>query len=348
MLNHPNAQILNKVGNHHQIGGIETSIIDNGKAKGVRIAWINTGAGLRYKVVLDRAMDIADAHFNQHNLSWISHVGIASSAKTGIYKDNWLEKFGGGLLTTCGLSHVGASEEDEYGQRGLHGDIGYEPAEIITIKQPNLLEEKSIMSITGITKETSSFGKHLELRRTIYSILGEAAIYIEDEVTNVSYSKIPHMFMYHCNFGWPLIDEGTLIDWEGNWEPRGTSSDSYIFNNNNNFKNCLPPVEESNEFNGEACVFVDIKPNEKGICKTSIINHKLNLMVEISFNKKELPWFTNWLHFKKGEYVVGLEPGTNPPIGQAKARKDNSLIFLKPHETRKYNIKITVKNSDKI
>ena len=59
-----------KVGNSSQVGGIETSVLDNGPGKGTRIAWVNTGAGLRYKVVVDRGLDLADAFYfvadNQH------------------------------------------------------------------------------------------------------------------------------------------------------------------------------------------------------------------------------------------------------------------------------------------
>jgi len=65
-----------KVSNVHQLGGIETAVLDNGAGRGSRIAWINTGGGLRFKVVLDRAMDIADAFYHQHSLAWISHLGI--------------------------------------------------------------------------------------------------------------------------------------------------------------------------------------------------------------------------------------------------------------------------------
>jgi hypothetical protein len=40
-----------KISNPAQLGGIETSVLDNGTARGTRIAWINTGSGLRYKVI---------------------------------------------------------------------------------------------------------------------------------------------------------------------------------------------------------------------------------------------------------------------------------------------------------
>ncbi|OYX95623.1 MAG: hypothetical protein B7Y76_09555 [Sphingobacteriia bacterium 35-40-5] len=50
------------------------------------------------------------------------------------------------------------------------------------------------------------------------------------------------------------------------------------------------------------------------------------------------------MHYGKGEYVVGLEPGTNPPIGQSRARRQNELILLAPGESRKYELEIQVLN----
>ena len=127
----------NKISNHTQLGGIETSVLDNGAGRGTRIAWINTGTGLRYKVVLDRAMDIADAFYNQHSLAWISHAGVTSPQPMADKGIDWLRTFGGGLLTTCGLSHVGSPETDAFGERGVHGLISNIPAELESIVQPD-------------------------------------------------------------------------------------------------------------------------------------------------------------------------------------------------------------------
>ena len=162
----------NKVGNPAQLGGIETAILDNGAGRGTRIAWINTGTGLRYKVVIDRAMDIADAFYNQHSLAWLSQSGITPPQTFSDKGIDWLKTFGGGLLTTCGLSHVGGPETDAFGTRGLHGQISNIPAEIESIIQPDPLTGKLDMSITGIIRETRIFGPHLELRRTISGKLG--------------------------------------------------------------------------------------------------------------------------------------------------------------------------------
>ena len=109
-----------KIDNHCQIGGIETSVIDDGPGRGNRIAWVNTGAGLRFKVVIDRAMDIVDAFYNEHSLAWVSHGGITAprpDANSGL---EWLYGFAGGLVTTCGLTHIGGPEDDVLMNRGLH------------------------------------------------------------------------------------------------------------------------------------------------------------------------------------------------------------------------------------
>ncbi len=328
-----------KISNAAQLGGIETSVIDNGAGRGTRIAWINTGTGLRYKVVLDRAMDIADAFFNQHSLAWISHLGVTPPQPFSHHGIDWLKTFGGGLLTTCGLSHVGGPETDSFGERGLHGMISNSAAEIESIIQPDPVRGKMDMSITGIIKETKIFGPTLELRRTICGILGKPFIRIHDEVLNRGNTPAPHMLLYHFNFGWPLVDEGTEIIWQGDWQ--SPNSNSKIFKEGNDFHRCPAPMDEHSG-SGEEVAFIDVTPNNDGMCEASLFNHSLELGVVIRFPKKQLPWLTNWQHLGKGEYVVGLEPGTNPPIGQAKAREQKLLRQILQDETLSYDIEIEV------
>lgn len=330
-----------KISNPAQLGGIETAVLDNGLGRGTRIAWINTGTGLRYKVVIDRAMDIADAFFNQHSLAWLSHSGITPPEPFSDRGIDWLRTFGGGLLATCGLSHVGGPEEDGFGTRGLHGQIGNIPAEIQSIIQPDPKAGKMDMSITGSMMQTQVFGSSLELRRTISGTLGTASIKIQDEVINHGNTEAPHMMLYHVNFGWPLVDEGTDIIWQGEWNSRGSEQDAAIFRKGYDFRKCQPPIPEHNG-GGEAAAFIDVLPDDQGICTCGLHNSSLGLAVAMRFQKSQLPWLTNWQHWGKGEYVTALEPGTNPPVGQAKARAQQELILLAPGERRKYDLEIEV------
>ncbi|MBS1750870.1 MAG: aldose 1-epimerase family protein [Bacteroidetes bacterium] len=331
----------NKISNPVQIGGIETSVLDNGLSKGTRIAWINTGAGLRYKIVIDRAMDIADAFYNQYNLAWLSHIGITSSQPFSNQGVDWLKTFGGGLLTTCGLSHTGGPEIDEYGQRGLHGEISNLPAEIESVIQPDPASGKLEMSITGIVKQSMALGPNLELRRTISGKLGSPAIQINDVVINRGNQPAPLMLLYHCNFGWPLADEGTDILWNGEWQSREGEPHNKIFNKNNNFRKCTA-TRDDHAGRGEEAAYIDISENSDGECYCGLYNSQLGIAVSIKFYKKELPWLVNWQHWGRGEYVTGLEPATLPPIGQAKARAENKLIFIKPGESKTYRLEMKV------
>jgi hypothetical protein len=329
-----------KISHHAQLGGIETAVLDNGPARGSRIAWINTGSGLRFKVMLDRAMDIADAFYNQHSLGWMHGVGVRPPQLNGDKGIDWLTSFGGGMLTTCGLTHVGGPESDEFGDRGLHGPISNTPAELESIIQPDPVMGKMDMQITGRIPQNRIFGPSLELKRTISCVLGEASIHIHDEVTNRGNTIAPHMLLYHCNFGWPLADEGSKILWKGDWQP-GQPGKNKIFREGNDFRTCPAPLEEHNG-SGEEVAFINAEPDAQGICTCGIYNPAISLALSIEFSKDQLPWLTNWQHWGFGEYVTGIEPGTNPPIGQAKARAQKALIFLAPGETKSYDLHINL------
>ena len=337
-----------KVSNVSQIGGIETSILDNGPAKGSRIAWLNTGGGLRLKVAIDRGLDIVDAFYDRHSLAWLSDAGLTAprpGANSGI---EWLWSFAGGMLTTCGLSHVGPPEDDEYGQRGLHGRVSNIPATIESVIQPDLLAEKPDMSLTGIVKESRVFGPNLELRRTISATLGQAKVRIRDEVTNKGNATAEHMILYHCNFGWPLVDDGADIVYKGTCRSRGLDMDNEIFNDDHNYRKCQGPLA-SHKATGEACGFIDAAPDAGGTCTVGIANTQLNIALAMKYNKAQLPCLANWQHFGPGEYVCALEPGTNLPIGQSVAREQGELILLEPGEKRQYDLEFAIlADSDKI
>ena len=330
-----------KVGNVAQIGGIETSVLDNGLGKGTRIAWVNTGGGLRYKVVIDRGLDIVEAFYNEHSLAWLSHAGVTAPRPDANRGLEWLYSFAGGLMTTCGLTHVGGPESDEFGERGLHGRISNLPAQVESIVQPDLLMGKLQMSITAVIKQSRVFGPNLELRRTITSTLGEPAVRVHDIVTNVGNTPAPHMILYHCNYGWPLVDERTEIICKGEWASRGLDMDNAVFNSKRNFKKCSKPLE-SHRAGGEGCAFIDVKADRKGMCTVGLHNRKLGLALALKYSKKQLPWLSNWQHWGPGEYVTALEPGTNPPIGQGNAREQKKLIHIAPKKSRTYDLEMAV------
>ena len=55
------AELLQYVGDTSQVCGVRLKTLDNGAERGVRIADFDTGSGLRFTVLIDRAMDIGPA-----------------------------------------------------------------------------------------------------------------------------------------------------------------------------------------------------------------------------------------------------------------------------------------------
>ncbi|MCU0400924.1 MAG: aldose 1-epimerase family protein [Algoriphagus sp.] len=335
-----------KLSNSHQLGGIETSIVDNGPGRGVRIAWINTGTGLRYKLVLDRGMDILDAFHNEHSLAWISHAGLTAPQPFSNQGIDWLRTFGGGLLTTCGLSNAGPPNTDESGSRGLHGNYSNTPAELISIKQPDIFIGDLSFEIVAKVRETTTFGPSLEMHRSISGTIGSPEIRIKDTVTNLGNSPAPHMILYHINCGWPLIDDGSRIIWQGEKKPKATDANNTEFNREYEFTRCAPAMDEHAGFR-EDVAFIDPKADAKDQVICGYANDQLGLALKITFSKTQMPWLINWQHWGKNEYVTALEPASHPPIGQAAARENGTLILLEPGESRTYDLLLEVLTGEK-
>jgi hypothetical protein len=329
------------VGNPSQLGGIETFVADNGQARGSRIAWFNTGTGLRYKVMIDRCLDIADAFFNQHCLTWLSHNGVCCPKRDVGKEMIWLESFVGGLITTCGLVHIGSPEKFGSVFRTMHGRISNIPAQIESIIQPNIETGEKEMSISGTITESTVFGPSLRLKRKISSFLGESKIYLNDHVTNIGNEQSPHMLLYHCNFGFPLTDDGSHIFCNGKWKSRGLELDNEIFNDRNCYKKC-PSILKSHSGVGEAAALIDPEADAQGTCRAGIYNSKLEILAVVSFNKRSLPCLSNWQHWGKREYVTALSPATNYPVGELVAIKQKDVMYIYPGETKNYNLEIEV------
>jgi hypothetical protein len=330
-----------KISNVRQLGGIDLTTLEDGRGRGTRVADFNTGSPLRFRVVIDRNLDIADAFFGRHSLAWISPCGITTPNPATHQGMEWLRAFGGGLMATCGLTHTGGPESDEAETRGLHGRISNLPASVTQIRQPDPMRGDNTMSISGVVREAQLFGPDLELRREISCTLGEPCLTIRDCVTNLGNLPAPHMILYHFNLGWPLVDEGTQIHWRGtaDWVTLADAQDTPA--NGRDFMRCPAPLD-THRGDAEDCGFIHPEPDADGLCHAGVSNSKLGLNLDICFRFDQLPCLANWQHWGPNDYVMGLEPGTAFPEGQNAAREAGRLILLNPGESRDYEVCVRV------
>src|SRR5438105_12153594 len=65
------SELLRRVGNLAQIGGVELLAHEQGYARGTRFLDFRTGSGFRFSVQVDRGMDPGYAEFGGASLAWL-------------------------------------------------------------------------------------------------------------------------------------------------------------------------------------------------------------------------------------------------------------------------------------
>jgi hypothetical protein len=327
-----------------QVGGIETSVLDDGPGRGVRIAWVNTGGGLRYKVVIDRGFDIADAEFLGQSLTWLSYGGMQRPDRSLRQGLDWLYGFPGGLVVGCGPMNIGEPCTDEGETLGLHGTHSNTPAQIESIVNPDLARKQYDMSITGIVRTARLFGPNVELRRTIRSTLGVPTMHIRDEFINRGNTKVPHAWLLHMNLGYPLLEPGaSTLCYRGRITPMGQASAEW-FAEGRKYRE-VPPPQESHRGSGEVVAYIDPETGPDQIVTCGAVNRKRGIGVRIEFSKREFPLLGNWQHWGPGgSFVAAFEPMVGTVDGRDKDRQRGLLHFLDPGQTAVYSYSITATN----
>ncbi len=293
-------ELRRRVGSMDQVAGIRLVELADGRERPGRAAFVYTGSGLEFTVLIDRCMDISSASFCGQAMGWRSTVGDAAPQYYEHDGANWLRSYFGGLLTTCGLVNVGApsARSAELGS-GLHGRIGNTPAQNLSVVQ-EWRGEDYVLEITGTMRETSVFGVNLTLTRTVATKLGERRFWIRDVVTNDGFNTTPFMLLYHCNIGWPCLDEGSrLISPTRRIAPR----DDAAREGAEDWHRFTGPVHDY----AEKVYYHEMMPDSEGWATAALVNDRA-FGAYVRYRPDQLPRFIQWKQLGEQDYVVGLEP----------------------------------------
>lgn len=304
-------ELMKLIGSVEQVGGVKDYTINDGKGKGVRVIEVNTG-NLRFCILPDKCMDIAQAYYKGNAVSWISKTGI--TAPTYYEKDGfgWLRGFYGGLITTCGLKNIG----NPVGEYGLHGRISNTPATKVSV-YADWEGDDYVMRVSGEMRETVVFKENLVLKRTITAKLFEDEFTVEDVVVNEGFNAEDIALCYHCNFGYPLVREGAKII---------------------NVPAEIAELEAPIHGFVEECIDVE---HTGEVATAGIENGEIGAY--ITYKRDTLQDFLVWKMLGESEYVIGLEPRTTS-FGGENVVKNNKFVSLKPFDEYKTNLKFSFKS----
>jgi len=329
--------------NPAQVGGIEWYTIGDGEGRGVRALCVNTGGGLRYRVLADRGLDIDQAFFNQHSLAFLTHKGVTPPRRAHDRGIDWLKGFPGGLLTSCGPFNIGPPGEDQGQELGLHGTHSNTAATIESVVQPDPRAGRMQMSVTGVVRYGSLFGPLLELRRTITSTLGENGIDFADEFFNAGNTDAPHAWLLHINLGYPRVDEGSEFCYDSpKVEPKEVPEQVSRFRKGVDPKRVPGPLEAHRGFNESVAYLFPRATDRAGNTTVGLVNRKLSIGVAIRYSTKEFPRCVNWQHWGPGEYVTALEPANGTVRGRWVDREEGLLDTIPAGGRKVYRYRIEV------
>src|SRR3982751_6531409 len=100
--------VAERAGMLSQFAGVRLMTLEDGVERGIRMLEFHTGAGLRFTVLVDRAMDIGDCEYKGQSIGWNSPAGFRHPGLHEYEGEGglaWARSFSG-LLLTCGLDHI--------------------------------------------------------------------------------------------------------------------------------------------------------------------------------------------------------------------------------------------------
>lgn len=298
-----------KVSNFQQIASVRRYTLTGGIEDGLKVLDCDNG-NIRFLLNESKACDIMQIYHQGTNISFISKNDFTKR------ETDFLNRFEGGMLYTCGLDNLGRREGYQ-----MHGTFHNIPAQIVCAR----CDEQGI-EVQAIIRNTALFGKNLVMKRKIFSEIGSDCVIIEDWLVNEGYKDEEYCLLYHINLGYPMLDVGAKIVAEV--KERKTTSEWAKQNEGTAFV-----IEEAVPNAEETCYYLTLNNAE-----ISLINEKLGKNFSLAYSGDTLPYFLEWKSRASGDYALGLEPCTT------ELDDGFSYKIIKPKESVCFQLKLMVSN----
>ena len=342
-------QVAERSGMLSQFAGVRLMTLGDGVERGIRMLEFRTGSGLRFTALVDRALDIADCDYKGQAIGWHSPAGFRHPGLHDYEGEGglaWARSFSG-LLVTCGLDHILGPEEvpaENYNYPGkstarhsLHGRVGMIPARLTGYGEA-WDGERCVLWAEGIVQQAAVFGENLHLLRRIEADVGGNEIRISDRVVNQGFSRTPHMFFYHINVSYPLVDDGARyaapirdVVWAAH------AGDSYRAQDVG-YRTLPGPQKRFREQVWQH----ELGADADGTVPVAVMNDRLGLGFEVVTRKHQLPCMYQWQNFQAGQYAMGIEPSTHNVLGDNAARERGEMIWLEHGDHRSYETTLRI------
>jgi hypothetical protein len=288
-----------------QLATAVESVVTSGAAEGARALDLKVWNGIDARLLPDRGLDIGAAWFRGVPLAWISPNGEQGATDPEqLQGARWGEVWGGGLVTTCGLSNVGAASDGH----GLHGTYTARRAEALSVQR----------AATELVVTATIVDPPFTVSRRVATTVGQGLLRVDDTTVNTSEWTAAAPMLYHVNVGVPLWDADAYLESDAlDVVPRDAPSAAGLATWDE------PPHPEPG---ATERVFEHV-----GASWARLVSPRLQIELTVRSSQPRL-W--QWVHPASGTYALAIEPANCSVLGREHDIAAGRMPFLDPGETR--------------
>lgn len=274
-----------------------------------------TTSGFCVELLIGAGLDIGHTSFEGHPISWGTPVD-ASWPPVAAPRADWLGRWQGGLLTTCGLRNVGAPSLGI----GLHGDFIFRAAAGVVAEHVDI-DSRPAVRVTGQITDAPALGTPLVLHRSVIVFDDAPEIRVEDVLRNLGDESECAPMMYHVNLGSPFLTPDTRVEgverlsvrddlsaWLDGWPVMGR------------------PAAGETELVAEASL---TRPGH-----VQAVNEAAGIRFVMTWSEDSLPRMHVWRRRRADAYVLALEPATGSLLGREHELSTKSSMLAGGAERR--------------
>lgn len=296
------------------VAEVREEVRDPRSGPGSRALRVTTLGGVSVEVLPDRGLDLGSLWFNGVPVSWRSALGPRGSAVDPA-GEGWIGRFGGGLLVTSGVDHIGPPEQGH----GLHGTHHLTPASDVAVHR---LDDGSV-EVSGVVDSSVVFGRHVVVERRITVAVDRPRVEVRDTIRNTGPVPAGVPILYHSNLGAPLVLPGTRVEVPGSVRTPRTPEAERL-----GWQTFPEPTDEVIEGVWE---HTGLAP---GTVRATVSAPSSRISLTMSWDAAELPRCMQWVHPTRGGWVLGVEPASAPLFGPDRSGEHLGAPVLEPGQER--------------
>jgi hypothetical protein len=333
----PIGELRRRVIDPSSVAGVTPIVYDDAYRRGVRALHVRNARGLQLSIILDRGLDASELLYRGIPLTWYGPGNASPVEARDPSIDAFERTFFGGLVTTCGMDAYGPPGTDAWGSWPQHGHFNRTAAGDVRFAT-DWSVDRPLIEIAGTIRQFQMFGAALRVERTWRVHIDTNTIELCDRVTNDGGRREPHFLLYHCNVGYPLLDERTRWVLEADHtQPRDDVAAAGL----QRWPDGGPPRADFKEQ-----VFTHVaRANDDGWSTATARNPTLldGTSLSVSFRPDQLPGLFTWRMLGYGSYVMAVEPANCVNVGGRLAAGE-AMPFLEPGERREYTLRFEVRS----